>query len=79
MCEFGDNLKYLNKEKRNVFSYATLLDNDKVYELLLGNLSYNEDKFYLYSKDIYGKTAKDYIDLKGWDLEWYYHISSVLS
>lgn len=53
-----------------MFSYAALLDNDKVYELLLGNLPYNDDKFYLYSRDIYGKTAKDYIDIKGWELEW---------
>jgi ankyrin repeat protein len=69
MCEFGDNFYYTNQEKRNVFSYAALLDNDKVYELLLGNLAFNDDKFYLYSRDIYGKTAKDYIDMKGWELE----------
>lgn len=53
---------YINKENRGVFSYAAILDNEKVYELLKSNFQdSDDDKTYLNQRDIYGKTAKDYI------------------
>ena len=66
MCDFGDPLLYTNKEKRGVFSYCAILDNEKVFDLLKLNLPYGEDKVYLNEKDIYGKTARDYIDMRNW-------------
>lgn len=66
MCDFGDPFLYTNAEKRGVFSYAAILENEKVFDLLRSNLPFREDKVYLNQKDIYGKTARDYIDMKNW-------------
>ena len=68
MCDFGDPLLYTNKEKRGVFSYTAIIDNEKVFDLLKSNLPFTEDRAYLNEKDIYGKNAKDYIDLRNWEL-----------
>ena len=52
-----------------MISYTALLGNEKVFNLLLQNLTFNKKNVYLYEKDIYGKTAMDYIQLRGWEIE----------
>lgn len=69
MCDFGDPMLYVNTEKRTVLSYAALLGNLEVFELLRDNLPHAEDNSYLYEKDIYGKTGKDYIQINNWTIE----------
>ena len=59
---------YTNKEKRGVFSYAALIENKEVFELLKDNLPHGEESAYLHEKDVYGKTGKDYIQMRNWEL-----------
>ena len=47
MCDLGDPFLYMNKEKRGVFSYTAIIDNEKVFDLLKSNLPFTEDRAYL--------------------------------
>ncbi len=51
-----------------MFSYAALIENKEVFELLKDNLPHGEESAYLHEKDVYGKTGKDYIQMRNWEL-----------
>lgn len=59
---------YVNAEERGVFSYAAVTNQRQAFELFRDNLDYSEGD-YLTRKDIYGKSAKEYLAIRGWELE----------